>query len=82
MICEPLTENLLSLPLQIHHMSLWAPSPGQVVLLLVTRLINKHSDHELCCLFHGAQYQADLLHEYRQVQLESITQKTLIQNFK
>ena len=38
-----------------------APSPGQVVqLLLATTQTYKHGDHEPCCQFHGAQYQADL----------------------
>ena len=62
----------ISLPLQIHQVDLQVPFPGQAVLLLVTRLINKHGDHEPCCIFHGAQYQLDLLHEYRQLQLKFI----------
>ena len=59
-----------------------APSLGRVVLLLlaITR-IYKNSDYEPRCPFHGTQYLPDLLHECRQLSLEFIAQKTLIQNF-
>ena len=60
-----------------------APSPEQVALLLLaTTWIYKHGDYEPCCPFHGVQYLVDLLHESRQLPLEFIAQKTLIQNFK
>ena len=53
-----------------------APSLGQVVLLLLaTTQIYKKGDYEPYCPFHGAQYQPDLLHECRQLQLEFIAQK-------
>ena len=53
------SENPLSLPLRIHCMGWPALSPGRVVLLLVTTLINKHDEHKPRYPFHGAQYQAE-----------------------
>ena len=84
MECSPLSENPLSLPLQIHHVNVrQAPSPAQVILLLlVTTQIYRLSDYKPHCPFHGAQYLGDLLREYHQLPLEFITQKSLIQSFK
>ena len=59
-----------------------APSLGLVILLLLaTTQIYKQGDYEWRIPFYGAQYQLDLLHQCRQLPLDLITQKTLIQNF-
>ena len=59
-----------------------APSLGRVVLLFpaITR-IYKNGDYKSRCPFHSTQYLPDLLHKCRQLPLEFIVPKTLIQNF-
>ena len=52
-----------------------------VLLLLVATQIYKHGGYEPHCLFHGAQYPPDLLHECSQLPLEFIAWKTLFQDF-
>ena len=58
-----------------------APFQGRVAVLFATTKIYKNGDFEPRRPFHSAQYLPDLLHECRQLSLEFIAWKALIQNF-
>ena len=77
--CGLLSENPLSLPLQIHHVDWQAPSPDHSITGDRTNSYIRKNDHEPCCPFHDAQYLADLLHEHCQLPLEFLTQKLSFQ---